>query len=153
MTSQIGRDAVLSESYGRGYWYSAKCLLKLSVYRDDRAQTCTTMVKRLQHTKADSAPRPGSVSVQSSAQDQTTAPADSPSPWYHILVHSARPQTAHHPSSPSPQTHHRLLLRATHHLTPPLTPQHTHPEETPPVRAHSEVRRQIREQRLSLSRS
>ena len=29
MTSQIGRDAVLSESYGRGYWYSAKCLLNL----------------------------------------------------------------------------------------------------------------------------
>ena len=23
LTSQIGRDAVLSESYGRGYWYSS----------------------------------------------------------------------------------------------------------------------------------
>src|SRR6478752_7166418 len=80
-----------------------------------------TMVKRLQHTKADSAPRPGSISAQSGAQDQTTAPADSPSPRYHFAHPSLRPP----PLPQSTNTPQALYSRAT-------TPHTAHPSTYTP---------------------
>src|SRR5271169_1280566 len=99
------------------------------------------------------------LSVLRASSEQCSGPAHSPCRLPQSAVSLADPALrpssppSDRPHSPSPQTHHRLFTQSHPPHPTPLTPQHTHPEETPPVRAHSEVRRQIREQRLSLSRS
>jgi hypothetical protein len=151
LTSQIGRDAVLSESYGRGYWYSANCLLKLSVLPEMIGLKPAQLWSRVCSTQR-LILHPG-LALPVFRAVPRTRPQPLQTPPVRGISMTCTP-TLGPPQLPQSMNTSQTLHRAPHRISPPhLTPQHTHPEETPPVRAHSEVRRQIREQRLSLSRS
>jgi hypothetical protein len=132
LTSQIGRDAVLSESYGRGYWYSAKCLLNLGVLpsmigpKPARrwSEVCSTQGRF--STQAWLCPPPEQCPLPD--HSQTTA---RPQPLQTPPVRGigpTRPDLARlgpmtdRPTTPAPPVHTRTTaLRTTHHTTHPST--------------------------------
>ena len=143
MTSQIGRDAVLSESYGRGYWYSAKCLLNLGVLPSmigpkparQWSEVCSTQGRfstqawlcqhpeqcpEPDHWQTTARPQPDHSQTTARPQPLQTPPVRGIGLTLPDLARLG-PMTDR-PTTPAPPVHtHTTALRATHYTTHPST--------------------------------